>query len=60
MQYILDLRQPPLTHAIVQALRGGFAELSLQKFSSNVIEKCPTSGDPSLPPLSPISPHLSP
>ncbi|EOD14317.1 hypothetical protein EMIHUDRAFT_416268 [Emiliania huxleyi CCMP1516] len=44
--YILDLRQPPLTHAVVQALRGGFAELSLQKFSSNVIEKCLKSGDP--------------
>jgi len=45
VQYILDLRQPPLTHAIVQALRGGFSELSLQKFSSNVIEKCLKSGD---------------
>ena len=46
VQYILDLKQPPLTRAVVTALRGGFAELSLQKFSSNVIEKCLKSGDP--------------
>ena len=46
MQYILDLKQPPLTQAVVQALMGAFSELSLQKFSSNVIEKCLTSGDP--------------
>lgn len=45
VQYILDLKQPALTTAIVNALRGGFAELSLQKFSSNVIEKCLKSSD---------------
>jgi hypothetical protein len=45
VQYILDLKQPPLTRSVVHALRGGFAELSLQKFSSNVIEKCLKSGD---------------
>jgi len=45
VQYILELRQPPLTHAVVTALQGCFTELSLQKFSSNVIEKCLKSGD---------------
>ena len=46
MQYILDLKQSHLTLAVVAALHGGIAEMSLQKFSSNVIEKCLTSGDP--------------
>ena len=46
MQYILDLKQSRLTLAVVAALHGAIAELSLQKFSSNVIEKCLTSGDP--------------
>jgi len=45
VQYILELKQPALTHATVQALQGGFADLSLQKFSSNVIEKCLKCGD---------------
>ncbi len=46
MQYTLDLKRPPLTQAVVPALMGAFSELSLQKFSSNVIEKCLTSRDP--------------
>ncbi len=46
LQYILDLKQSHLTLAVVAALHGGIAEMSLQKFSSNVIEKCLTSGDP--------------
>ena len=29
-----------LTVGVARALRGSFAELSVQKFSSNVIEKC--------------------
>jgi len=45
VQYILQLKQPQLTLAVATALQGGFAELSLQKFSSNVIEKCLKSGD---------------
>jgi hypothetical protein len=45
-QYILDLKQSRLTLAIVSALHGNIPEMSLQKFSSNVIEKCLTSGDP--------------
>ena len=45
MQYILDLKQSHLTLAVVAALHGGIAEMSLQKFSSNVIEKCLTCGD---------------
>ena len=45
VQYVLDLRRPELTRGIGQALQGSFAELSLQKFSSNVIEKCLQAGD---------------
>ena len=42
VQYILDLKQPALTLQVARALEGSLAELSLQKFSSNVIEKCLT------------------
>jgi len=45
VQYILELKHPKLTRSIARALQGSFAELSLQKFSSNVIEKCLQSGD---------------
>ena len=45
VQYVLELKRPQLTRGIGQALQGSFAELSLQKFSSNVIEKCLQSGD---------------
>jgi hypothetical protein len=45
VQYVLELRQPELTRGIGQALQGSFADLSLQKFSSNVIEKCLQSND---------------
>ena len=46
VQYILDLKQPALTLQVARALEGSLAELSLQKFSSNVIEKCLTCGEP--------------
>jgi len=46
VQYVLELRRPELTRGIGQALQGSFADLSLQKFSSNVIEKCLKAGDP--------------
>jgi len=45
VQYVLDLKQLPLTLHVIQSLHGNMAELSLQKFSSNVIEKCLTCGD---------------
>ena len=48
VQYVLELRRPELTRGIGQALQGSFADLSLQKFSSNVIEKCLKAGDPLL------------
>lgn len=40
VQYVLDLKSHELTLGVARALRGSFAELSVQKFSSNVIEKC--------------------
>ena len=46
VQYVLELKRADLTRGIAQALQGAFAELSLQKFSSNVIEKCLQAGDP--------------
>merc|ERR1711965_1210433 len=45
VQYVLELKRPDLTRGIATALQGSFAELSLQKFSSNVIEKCLQAGD---------------
>lgn len=40
VQYVLELGQPEASACVIQKLRGNLAELSLQKFSSNVIEKC--------------------
>ena len=40
VQYILDLKQSRYSHLIVQAVRGNVLRFSLQKFSSNVVEKC--------------------
>jgi len=45
VQYVLELKSAELTRGIANALVGAFAELSLQKFSSNVIEKCLQAGD---------------
>jgi len=45
VQYILQLRDADLTRKVVQAVKGSIADLACQKFSSNVIEKCLTSGD---------------
>ena len=45
VQYVIQLRRAALTRGIGQALQGSFAELALQKFSSNVIEKCLHAGD---------------
>ncbi|KAF1944856.1 ARM repeat-containing protein [Clathrospora elynae] len=40
IQYILDLNDPSFTAPMCVGFQGKIAELSKQKFSSNVIEKC--------------------
>jgi hypothetical protein len=40
VQYILDLNEPMFTEPLVGMFRGKVGQLSRQKFSSNVIEKC--------------------
>ncbi|KAF2855290.1 ARM repeat-containing protein [Plenodomus tracheiphilus IPT5] len=40
VQYILDLSDPNFTTPMCKSFEGKIAELSKQKFSSNVIEKC--------------------
>jgi len=40
VQYILDLNEPLFTTPMCEGFRGRIVELSKQKFSSNVIEKC--------------------
>lgn len=40
MQYIFDIRLPWATTNIFDQLRGKFGDLSMQKYSSNVVEKC--------------------
>lgn len=40
VQYVLELGQMESSRAIMIRLVGHFAELSIQKFSSNVVEKC--------------------
>ena len=40
VQYILDLNDPAFTAPMCQGFQGKITELSKQKFSSNVIEKC--------------------
>lgn len=40
VQYILDLNEPAFTTPMCENFRGKIVELSKQKFSSNVIEKC--------------------
>ena len=44
VQYVLDLNEPTSTSAIVTALCGHVSSLAVQKFSSNVIEKCVAAG----------------
>ena len=39
VQYVLELGQSEASAAVVAALGGHYAELSMQKFSSNVVEK---------------------
>lgn len=40
VQYILDLNEPLFTEPLVRMFQGKVGQLSKQKFSSNVIEKC--------------------
>jgi hypothetical protein len=40
VQYILDLNEPVFTEPLVAQFKGRVGQLSKQKFSSNVIEKC--------------------
>lgn len=40
MQYIFDIGIPWATADIFDQLRGKYADLSMQKYSSNVVEKC--------------------
>lgn len=40
VQYILDLNDPNFTTPMCKSFQGKISELSKQKFSSNVIEKC--------------------
>lgn len=40
VQYILDLNEPVFTEPLVGYFKGRVGQLSRQKFSSNVIEKC--------------------
>lgn len=40
VQYILDLNEPVFTEPLVAMFQGRVSQLSKQKFSSNVIEKC--------------------
>eukprot|EP00879_Flechtneria_rotunda_P030113 GHRR01032679.1.p1 GENE.GHRR01032679.1~~GHRR01032679.1.p1 ORF type:complete len:143 (-),score=47.41 GHRR01032679.1:676-1104(-) len=40
VQYVLELGQTESSRAIMNMLVGNYAELSMQKFSSNVVEKC--------------------
>lgn len=40
VQYVLELGQVESCRGVIQVLAGQYAELSMQKFSSNVVEKC--------------------
>ncbi len=40
VQYVLELGQASASGVIMRCLLGHYAELSMQKFSSNVVEKC--------------------
>lgn len=40
MQFILKLNLRWVTEAILKQLEGNYGDLSMQKYSSNVVEKC--------------------
>ncbi|KAJ5867067.1 hypothetical protein N7534_001620 [Penicillium rubens] len=45
VQYILDLAEPSFTNPLCSTFAGNIPQLSKQKFSSNVIEKCLRTAD---------------
>ena len=45
VQYILDLNEPEFTRPLCESFCGRIPDLSKQKFSSNVIEKCLRTAD---------------
>ena len=47
VQYILDLNEPNFTRPLCESFSGKIPDLSKQKFSSNVIEKCLRTADDS-------------
>ena len=48
LQYIIDLQEACFTDPLCTTFRGQIPQLSKQKFSSNVIEKCLRGADPSV------------
>lgn len=50
VQYVLDMKDSTAADRILQQLRGNFPDLSTQKFSSNVVEKCLKMSKPELEP----------
>lgn len=40
VQYVLDLKDPWATAVVLKQLMGNYEHLSVQKYSSNVVEKC--------------------
>ncbi|KAK3233493.1 hypothetical protein CYMTET_56216 [Cymbomonas tetramitiformis] len=48
VQYVLELGMSMASSKVIRALAGEYAPLSLQKFSSNVVEKCLKLGGPEL------------
>lgn len=47
VQYVLEMKEPQYVHTIIQHIRGHLWQLSMQKFSSNVVEKVFTLADES-------------
>lgn len=40
VQYVFELQVPWATSAILDQLEGNYGDLAMQKYSSNVVEKC--------------------
>lgn len=47
-QYVIALNTPEYTNALGEQMLGSIADLSVQKFSSNVVEKCLRAASPEL------------
>ena len=50
VQYVLDIKLTEASGEVMKRLAGHYAELSAQKFSSNVVEKCLKMTDEDLKP----------